>query len=204
MKKLAFTALVMFGAVSTAYAAGDAAAGKAKVDAMCASCHGATGNVTTSPAYPKLAGQHASYLAKQLTDFKSGTRQDPIMFGMASALSDEDVANVAAYFSAQTGSVGSAGDANAEKVATGKAIYEAGDKSKGLAACMACHGPSGAGNPGGFPALSGQNAGYVEKALTDFRKGTRTNDLNSMMRDVAAKMSDSDIEAVAAYINALN
>ena len=201
MKKLAFAALVMFGAVSTVHAAADAAAGKAKVDAMCASCHGATGSATTAPTYPKLAGQHASYIAKQLADFKSGTRKDPIMMGMSMGLSEEDMANVAAYFSSQDTSIGSA---DAEAVATGKKIYEAGDKSKGLAACMACHGPSGAGNPGAkFPALSGQNVDYTVKTLKDFRTETRDNDPGKMMRDVAAKMSDKDIAAVAAYINAL-
>jgi cytochrome c553 len=153
------------------------------------------------PLYPKLAGQHASYIAKQLADFKSGTRSDPIMMGMAMGLSDEDMANIGAYFATQTTSIGSA---DAEAVAAGKKIYEAGDKAKGLAACMACHGPSGAGNPGAkFPALSGQNVDYVVKALKDFRSGARANDLNKMMRDIAAKMSDKDIEAVAAYINAL-
>jgi cytochrome c553 len=200
MKKLAFAALVMFGAVSTAHAAGNAAAGQGKT-ASCAGCHGATGSATTMPVYPKLAGQHASYIAKQLADFKSGSRQDPIMMGMAAALSDEDMADIAAFFATQETSIGSA---DAEAVAAGKKIYEAGDKTKGISACMACHGPSGAGNPGSkFPALSGQNADYTVKTLQDFRSGTRANDPSSMMRDIAAKMSDSDIKAVAAYINAL-
>jgi cytochrome c553 len=200
MKKLAFAALVMFGAVSTAHAAGNAAAGQGKA-AACGACHGATGSATTMPVYPKLAGQHASYIAKQLADFKSGTRNDPIMMGMSAALSEEDMADIAAYFASQETSIGSA---DAEQVATGKKIYEAGDKSKGLAACMACHGPSGAGNPGAaFPALSGQNVDYVVKTLKDFRTETRANDANKMMRDIAAKMSDKDIAAVAAYINAL-
>ena len=201
MKKLAFAALVMFGAVSTVHAAGNAAAGQAKT-AACAGCHGATGSKTTMPIYPKLGGQHASYIAKQLADFKSGARMDPIMMGMTAALSEEDMADIAAYFSEQGQSVGSA---NAEAAAAGKKIYEAGDKDKGLAACMACHGPNGAGNPGAkFPSLSGQNVEYTVKTLKDFRSGARSNDLNSMMRDIAAKMSDKDIEAVAAYINALN
>ncbi len=154
------------------------------------------------PTYPKLAGQHASYITKQLTDFKAATRQDPIMAGMVAALSPEDMADIAAYFSAQAPSVGSA---DAEKAAAGKKIYEGGDKVKGVSACMACHGPTGAGNPGAaFPALSGQNSAYVVKALTDFRSGARANDVNSMMRDIAAKMSDSDIAAVAEYISGLH
>ena len=207
MKKLAFAALVMFGAVSTAHAAGNVTAGQTKA-ASCGACHGPAGNKTLMPTYPKLAGQHASFIAKQLADFQTKpgatapARVDPTMNGMAAALSAEDIADIAAYFSAQAGSVGSA---NAEAAATGKKIYEAGDKTKGLAACMACHGPSGAGNPGAaFPALSGQNADYVVKALKDFRTGTRSNDVASMMRDVAAKMSDKDIAAVAGYISGLH
>ena len=200
MKKLAFAALVMFGAASTVHAAGNAAAGQGKA-AACGACHGATGAATTAPMYPKLAGQHASYIAKQLADFKAGTRQDPIMMGMSAALSDEDMADIGAFFASQETSIGSA---DAEAVAAGKKIYEAGDKTKGVSACMACHGPSGAGNPGAkFPALSGQNVDYTVKTLQDLRSGTRANDPGSMMRDIAAKMSDSDIKAVAAYINAL-
>lgn len=201
MKKLAFAAMVMFGAASAAHAAGNASAGQAKA-AACGACHGVTGSAPLMPAYPKLAGQHASYIAKQLADFKASVRKDPTMNGMAAALSPEDMADIAAYFSAQEGSVGSA---DAEKAAAGKKIYEGGDKAKGISACMACHGPSGAGNPGAaFPALSGQNGAYVVKALNDFRSGARTNDLNSMMRDIAAKMSDADIAAVAEYIGGLH
>jgi cytochrome c553 len=201
MKNLAFAALVMFGAVSAAHAAGNATAGQTKA-AACTACHGADGNKTLMPAYPKLAGQHASYTAKQLAEFKAGVRKDPTMNGMAAPLSEEDMADIAAFFAGLTASVGSA---DAEKVVAGKKIYEGGDKVKGISACMACHGPSGAGNPGAkFPALSGQNGAYVIKALNDFRSGVRANDLNSMMRDIAAKMSDSDIAAVAGYISGLN
>jgi cytochrome c553 len=201
MKKLAFAALVMFGAVSTAHAAGSATAGQTK-SAVCIACHGADGNSTLMPVYPKLAGQHASYIAKQLMEFKSGARQDPTMNGMAAALSEEDMADIGAFFSGLTASVGSA---DAQKAVAGKKIYEGGDKAKGISACMACHGPSGAGNPGAaFPALSGQNGAYMVKALNDFRSGARANDLNGMMRDIAAKMSDSDIAAVAEYIGGLH
>lgn len=201
MKKIAIAALVMFGAVGTTYAAGNASAGQAKA-AACFACHGADGNRTLMPLYPKLAGQHATYITKQLAEFKAGTRSDATMNGMAAALSEEDMADIAAFFAGLSGSVGSA---NAEKAAAGKKIYEGGDKTKGISACMACHGPSGAGNPGAaFPSLSGQNGAYVVKALKDFRSGARANDLNSMMRDVAAKMSDSDIDAVAEYIGGLH
>ena len=201
MKKLAFAALVMFGAVSTVSAAGDAAAGKTKSMA-CAACHNADGN-SMVPTFPKLAGQHAEYIAKQLADFKSGERKDPTMTGMAAPLSEQDMADLAAFYASNTGSIGSAGDT--EKAAIGKQIYLGGDKAKGISACMACHGPSGAGNPGAkFPALSGQHSTYVIKALKDFRSGARANDPAKMMRDIAAKMSDSDIEAVAEYIAGLH
>lgn len=201
MKKLAFAALVMFGAVSTVSAAGDAAAGKTKSMA-CAACHNADGN-SMVPTFPKLAGQHAEYIAKQLADFKSGARKDPTMTGMSAPLSEQDMADLGAFFAGNTGSIGSAGDAG--KAAMGKKIYLGGDKAKGISACMACHGPSGAGNPGAkFPALSGQHSTYIVKALKDFRSGTRANDPAKMMRDIAAKMSDSDIEAVAEYIAGLH
>ena len=202
MKKLAFAALVMFGAVSTAHAAGNATAGQTKA-AACIACHGADGNTTLMPTYPKLAGQHASYIAKQLAEFKSSARKDATMNGMSAALTPEDMADIGAFFSGLKASVGSSTDA--EKAAVGKKIYQGGDKVKGISACMACHGPSGAGNPGAmFPTLGGQNGAYVVKALKDFRTGARSNDLNSMMRDIAAKMSDKDIEAVAEYIGGLH
>jgi len=201
MKNLAFAALVMFGAVSTVSAAGNAADGKAK-SATCSACHGMDGN-SMVPTFPKLAGQHASYIEKQLANFKAGDRKDPTMSGMAAALSEQDMADLAAYFSSNTAAIGSA--ANAEKAAVGKKLFQGGDKAKGISACMACHGPNGAGNPGAkFPALRGQHNAYVIKALKDFRSGARANDMNSMMRDIAAKMSDSDIEAVAEYIAGLH
>jgi len=201
MKNLAFAALVMFGAVSTVSAAGNAADGKAK-SATCSACHGMDGN-SMVPTFPKLAGQHASYIEKQLANFKAGDRKDPTMNGMAAALSEQDMADLAAYFSSNTAAIGSA--ANAEKAAVGQKLFQGGDKAKGISACMACHGPNGAGNPGAkFPALRGQHNAYVIKALKDFRSGARANDMNSMMRDIAAKMSDSDIEAVAEYIAGLH
>jgi cytochrome c553 len=201
MKKLTFAVLVMFGAVSTASAAGDAAAGKTK-SAACVACHGMDGN-SSNPIWPKLAGQHASYIAKQLADFKAGDRKDPTMNGMAAPLSEQDMADLGAYFASQTTAIGAPADE--AMAAKGKALYQGGDKDKGISACMACHGPSGAGNPGaGFPALSGQHSAYVVKALQDFRSGVRATDPQKMMRDIAAKMSDEDIKAVAEYISGLH
>lgn len=201
MKKLTFALLAIFGVVSTVSAAGNAADGKIK-SAACAACHMTDGN-SMVPAFPKLAGQHEEVIAKQLMDFKSGARQDPTMTAQVAALSDQDVADLAAYFASNTRSIGSAADAG--KAAVGQKLYQGGDKAKGISACMACHGPSGAGNPGAkFPALSGQHSAYVTKALKDFRAGVRANDTAKMMRDVAGKMSDSDIEAVAEYIAGLH
>lgn len=155
------------------------------------------------PTFPKLAGQHASYIEKQLAQFKAGERTDPTMSGMAAPLSPQDAADLAAFFSGQKLVVGAPADA--EKAAKGKKLYEGGDAAKGISACMACHGPSGAGNPGaGFPSLSGQHSMYVAKVLKDFRSGTRTTDPQKMMRDIAANMSDEDIAAVAEYIAGLH
>lgn len=199
MKKLAIAAMLL-GALGTAHAAGTASAGQAK-SATCAACHGADGN-SMVPTFPRLAGQHVEYLTKQLMDFKSGARKDPTMTAMAAPLSDQDVADLAAYFASQKAGVDSA---NAEKAAPGAKLFAGGDKVRGVAACMACHGPNGAGNgPAKFPALSGQHTAYVEKQLKDFRAGTRDNDPNKMMRDVAGKMTDAEISAVAEYIAGLH
>lgn len=201
MKNLALAVLVMFGATGVVSAAGDAAAGKTKA-MTCGACHGMDGN-SMIPTFPKLAGQHASYIEKQLAQFKAGERTDPTMSGMAAPLSAQDSADLAAFFSSQKKVVGAPADM--EMAAAGKKLYEGGDAAKGISACMACHGPSGAGNPGaGFPALSGQHTMYVSKALNDFRSGTRTTDPQKMMRDVAVKMSDADIAAVAEYIAGLH
>ena len=193
--------VLAFGAAGV-QAAGDAAAGKAKsADLICATCHGPDGNSPANPVWPKLAGQHPNYLVKQLTELKSGARKDQTMSPMAAPLSDQDVQDLAAFFSSQTQTPGTAA---ADKVAMGEKLYRAGNKASGVAACMACHGPTGIGNgPANFPRISGQHAPYLEKALKDFRSGARSNDLNGMMRDVATKMSDDEIAAVAQYVQGL-
>ena len=196
---IAVCAMLAFTGVSVA--AGDAKAGKAKA-VNCAGCHGVNGN-STNPAWPKLAGQHAGFIAKQLADFKSGkTRSDPLMAGQVANLSQQDMDDLGAYFASQTGSQGAAD----EKLAVaGAKLYRGGNKKKGVAACIACHGPTGAGNPAAkFPKLSGQHAAYVEKAMKDFRSGKRSNDMNNMMRNIAEKMSDKEIKAVASYISGLH
>jgi cytochrome c553 len=199
MKKIIFTAVVMLLATGMARAAGDAEAGKTK-SVSCQACHGTYGN-SNNPQWPKLAGQHASYIAKQLADFKAGARKDPTMASMVSSLGEQDMRDLAAYFSAQTVKIGGAGS----HWEAGEAIYRGGDSNKGIPACMGCHGPTGAGNPAaGFPALSGQHATYTMKALKDFRSGVRATDQNGMMGDIAAKMSDADIQAVADYLAGLH
>ncbi len=182
-------------------AAGDATAGKAKAQA-CFACHGVNGN-STNPVWPKLAGQHADYIAKQLADFKAGKkRTDPLMMGQVASLSSQDMADLGAFFATQTMSPGAADE---KLVAAGEKLYRGGNKDKGIAACIACHGPTGAGNPAAkFPKLSGQHAAYVEKAMKDFRSGKRKNDINKMMRSIAEKMSDKEIKAVASYISGLH
>ncbi|MEO5343772.1 MAG: cytochrome c4 [Gammaproteobacteria bacterium SHHR-1] len=183
----------------TAQAAGDIEAGQTK-SATCAACHGPDGN-SPNPIWPKLAGQSVGYILDQLGKFKAGERNDPLMTPMAAPLSEEDMADLAAYFSSQKRQLGSA---EADKVALGEQLYRAGDAKKGLAACSSCHGPSGAGIPAAnFPGLSGQHAAYVEKALKDFRDGNRSTDLNKMMRDLAGKMSDTEIAAVSQYVQGL-
>jgi cytochrome c553 len=201
MKKLLMIASIASLAVlGTVHAAGDAEAGKTKA-AMCAACHGQDGN-SAAPNFPKLAGQHADYLAKQLKEFKSGERQDATMNGMAAALSEQDMADLAAFYASQKGTVGSAAE---DKVALGETLYRAGNAASGVAACAACHGPTGTGNPmAKFPSLSGQHADYVAMQLKNFRSGMRANDAGSMMRGVAKKMSDAEIEAVAQYVQGLN
>jgi len=198
---IAVVALSMTVASTGVSAAGDAKAGKAKA-ITCAGCHGPNGN-SVNPSWPKLAGQHADYIAKQLADLKAGKkRSDPLMGGQAAGLSSQDMADLGAYFSKQTGSQG----ASSEKLAAaGEKLYRGGNKKKGIAACIACHGPTGAGNPAAkFPKLSGQHATYVEKAMKDFRSGARSNDMNKMMQNIAEKMSDKEIKAVASYVSGLH
>jgi len=201
MKKRLVTVLVAMGMMVAGgvQAAGDAAAGQARA-ALCIACHGPDGN-SLNPMWPKLAGQHPEYIIKQLRAFKAGERKDPMMAPMAAALDDKGMADVAAFFSGQTRKPGVAA---ADQVELGGKIYRGGNKASGVAACMACHGPTGAGNPAAnFPNLAGQQAIYVAKALKDFRSGARTTDPNKMMRGVAAKMTDAEITAVAQFIQGL-
>ena len=200
MNKLLISLLLTIGLTGVAHAAGDAAAGKGKT-AVCGACHGADGNSAIAN-FPKLAGQNEKYLIKQLNDIKSGKRPVVEMTGLLDALSEQDIADISAYFAKQNGTVGHAAKNLVEQ---GQQIYRAGIADKGVAACTACHSPTGGGNAqAGFPAIGGQHAAYTEKQLMIFRKGERNNDPQQMMQDVAAKLSDAEIKAVASYIQGLS
>lgn len=192
--------LPMFGPY--AFADGDIAAGKAK-SVVCSACHGQDGNgIEGLPLQPRLAGQHAEYTAKQIRDYKSEKRKNAIMAPMVAMLSDEDVSNIAAYYASLKGSTGSSSPDHLE---TGEKLYRAGDTDSGLAACMACHGPSGKGNPAAlYPSLTGQFAAYTAAQLKAFKSEQRANDASSVMRNIAAKMTNNEIEAVADYIAGLH
>lgn len=201
-KSIVLVGTLLLLGLGVARAEGDAAAGLEK-SAMCAACHGVDGN-SVAANFPKLAGQHNSYIIKQLSEFKAGTRKDTtgMMAAMVAALSEQDMADLAAYFSSQDNQGGSADSA---LVKAGEALYRGGDSKKGLAACAGCHGPSGAGNAASkFPMLSGQHADYTAKQLQDFRNGERNNDPSGMMRSIAAGMSDDEMKAVASYISGLH
>ncbi|BBR51822.1 MULTISPECIES: c-type cytochrome [Pseudomonas] len=205
MNKLFVSLLLTMGVAGAANAAepikGDAAAGQAKT-AVCGACHNPDGN-SLAPNFPKLAGQGQRYLEKQLHDIKSGKRTVLEMTGMLTNFNDQDLADIAAYFSSQKGSVGAA---DPKLVERGRALFNGGDLEKGMPACTGCHSPNGAGIAlAGFPHLGGQHAQYVAKQLTDFREGNRTNDGDAMtMRSIAGKLSNKDIEALASYIQGLH
>ncbi len=176
----------------------DIAAGGKKYEAVCASCHGADGN-SAAPENPKLAGQHPEYLLKQLQEFKSGKRKNAIMQGFAATLSDEDMRNIAAWATSQKAKPGFAKDK--ALVASGERIYKGGIQDRQIAACAGCHSPSGAGMPAQYPRLAGQHADYIASSLKAYRDGGRTNNL--VMTQVAAKMNDREIKAVADYLAGL-
>jgi cytochrome c553 len=179
----------------------DLAKGEQLAKQVCAACHAADGN-SVAPANPKLAGQHAGYLYKQLVNFKpqggkKAARESALMAGMVANLSDPDMRALAAYYAAQK--LKPAAASNKDLAALGRKIWRGGIAEKNVAACAGCHGPDGAGIPDQYPRLAGQFAEYVEAQLKLFRAGGRANDPNGMMRGVAARMSDEEIKAVAEY-----
>lgn len=193
---------------------GDAQAGAAKA-AACAACHGVDGN-SSDPQYPKLAGQHERYIARQLSLYKHGGRDNAIMLGFASALSAQDMRDIGAHFASQKVVPGVADDtAIAEGPYAGRKFYEVGEqifrfgKADGsVPACAACHGPTGSGNPGSaWPSLAGQHASYTATALTAFRDGAVWGDgenANAIMAGVAGSLTDEEIQALASYIEGLH
>lgn len=176
----------------------DLAKGSASYGAVCAACHGADGNSTVA-LQPTLAQQHPEYLLKQLVEFKSGARKDAIMQGFAATLSEQDARNIAWWLASQKEKPGFAKDK--DTVLQGERIYRGGIADRQIPACAGCHSPNGAGIPSQYPRLSGQHAEYTAKQLTAFRDGARTN--STPMIDIAAKLNDREIKAVADYIAGL-
>jgi cytochrome c553 len=192
---------------------GDAAAGATKA-AACAACHGLDGN-SADPQYPKLAGQHENYIARQLSLYKSGERQNPIMLGFASTLSAQDMRDIGAYFSSQKVVPGIADESpitsgpnqGRKFYQVGERLFRAGKPAQGIPACQACHGPTGAGIPGPYPSIGGQHSAYTATQLTAFRGGNvwgKDKNANAVMAGVAANLSDEEIQGLATYIEGLH
>ncbi|HZN12587.1 MAG TPA: c-type cytochrome [Blastocatellia bacterium] len=199
--KLAATLIcaAAFGSTAPALAAGSKEAGQTK-STPCVACHGIDGN-SANPEWPSIAGQHESYFVRQLKAFRAGERQNPLMSPMAAGLSDEDIADLAAFYSSQTAR---GGEAEPSKLKLGQKVYRAGNMEEQTMACAACHGPTGRGNPlASYPAIQGQHATYVATQLRAYKSGARTNDPNQMMRSVAVRLSDAEIDAVASYVQGL-
>jgi cytochrome c553 len=174
--------------------------GQAKA-VVCAACHGPDGN-SINPIWPNLAGQGANYIATQLQAFKSGAREDPSMSPMANTVADADVREISEYYAAQAPKISAIGT---QDFTAAEKMYRGGDAERGIPACMACHGPTGAGNaPASYPALRGQHAEYTVMQLKAYREGERATDAQGMMRDIAGKLSDADIENLARYLSALH
>jgi cytochrome c553 len=184
---------------ATSFAAGSKEAGQAKA-ATCAACHGMDGN-SLNPEWPNLAGQHETYIVRQLTAFHGGERQNLLMSPMAAILTEQDMADLAAYFSSQTVR---GGETEPSKAKLGQRVYRSGNVEGKVMACAGCHGPAGRGNaPASYPSIQGQQATYVALQLKAYKAGTRTTDPNQMMRNMAAALSDEEIDAVASYVQGL-
>lgn len=180
-------------------AKGSVEAGQTKT-ATCVACHGLDGN-SVNPEWPSIAGQHEQYIVKELKAFKSGVRQNVLMSPMAATLSEQDMEDLGAYYATQTPK---GLEADKAKVALGQQVYRGGDSQNHIPACIACHGPNGRGNaPASYPSIRSQHAAQVALQLRAYKKGERSTDRNEMMRDIAAKLSDAQIDAVAAYVQGL-
>lgn len=202
MKKLIAGVVLGFGLATTAYGAGDPEAGKANA-AVCAGCHGQGGAQPIQPVYPKLSGLGEAYIFNQLRHIKAGDRPIPEMTGLLDNLSEQDLQDLAAFFDQQQMPIG---QANPELVDQGKELYRGGSLAKGIPACAGCHNPQGMGNePAAFPRLGGQHADYVVKQLKAYRNGERsTGSMSQIMVDIATKLSDDEMEAVASYVSGLH
>lgn len=199
MLKLFATTALSLCLVSGAHATGNAEAGKTKA-AACVACHGTDGN-SPAPTFPKLAGQHPSYLSKQLHDFKSGARPSATMVGMVALLDEQGIEDVSAWFASNQNN---GGEADPALVKAGQDLYRGGNPSTGVPACAACHGAAGLGiGSANFPALAGQHATYTVTELGRFKSGERANDNARMMRDIAARLTDQEMQAVASYVQGL-
>lgn len=197
--KLFALAGVLFAVHGAASAAGSAEAGQTKAG-TCIACHGLDGN-STNPEWPSLAGQHQTYIVKQLKAFKSGVRQNPLMSPMAAGLSEQDMEDLAAYYSSKALK---GQEADKSKIPLGQQLYRGGNSQNQTPACMACHGPAGRGNAAAaYPSIGGQHATQVALQLKAYRTGERKTDPNEMMRNVAAKLTDEQIDAVASYVQGL-
>jgi len=201
-----FAALTMCVLLSGAAAAeglveGSAEAGKAKA-IVCGACHGADGN-SVNPVWPSIAGQHPAYIVNQLQAFKGGTRTEPLMLGQAMMLTEEDMRNLAAYFSELQ--VATKVVADPATLDHGERLYRGGSREDKTPACIACHGPNGRGNPAAsYPSLKGQYAAYIAKQLREYASGERKSDgVTRVMRDIAARLSEEDIVAVSSYVQGL-
>lgn len=188
----------LFAVATSAMASGSVSKGKT-LAGRCVGCHG-VGGISSNPEWPSLAGQSASYIAKQLADFKSGARKNPLMSGQAAGLTKAQMADLGAYYAAQKSPRSIA--KNAKLARKGEKLYRGGNSKTGVAACMACHGPSGLGIPPHYPAVTGQHAKYTAAQLRAFKRGTRKND-NKIMSPIAFRMSHEEINAVSAYMEGL-
>jgi len=204
--KLSITPIVIFAFTVMAtplasWAKGDAAAGKEKSQ-VCQGCHGENGN-SYGPEWPNLAAQHSSYIIKQIQNFQEGVRINETMNGMVVGLSQQDIEDIAAYFASQSLQPQEL-ETDVEVIKTGRKIFKGGNRYTGVPACAGCHGPNGIGNgPAAFPHLAGQKSTYIVKTLKDFQSGARANDTNEIMRNIAAKLTENEINAVAAYMATL-
>jgi cytochrome c553 len=201
MMKRTLAVMMVTGSLVSGWAAaaGNPEAGATK-SAVCAACHGANGN-SVNPEWPSLAGLGADYIVAQLTNFKEGKRANPIMMPNAMALSPEDMADLGAYFNSQrnTGL-----EADPSTAAAGQKLFRAGDKSRGIPACMACHGPAARGNEAAkFPALRGQHSVYTVKQLQDYASGARPTGPNDIMQTISKKLTADDMRNVASYLQGI-